>query len=1226
MAYFVFNPQTNSLDDSDHPTPIRKNLGEKLLAKKDDNIYPWGYDKNPPWAYIPKDPFDPGIHERFLEDFDIRNETMHADGGLVRQPFAPKNIKRIADPPHSISDVNLGKKLGYTKDSWLTMKNKQMGPYHRTVDALGEPIKVTGRKAGHPEIFWDKTNLNKDVIKKITTAETKWSPAYAEANKPGNKVLNNPQLKAAFIKAYKQGHGGKHVMKVIDPKNTLQVSQVPYGSKVLGELIKSGELDVRTIPSIEQQQYFEKQRGAVDADIKLLAKNKNPNITAEDAARKIYPEFDKTPDGSPKKTAMVKDARYRLYDYYEWLNKRRPDSEILKNVKLPDNAKEIKAALKKRKSSIWPNQLDDALQRRYQFYELDKTFKKDFGYHEGLKSKLQAQLNYNKIPYVVEHGPSLSRSLTAKLPWYGKMINLMKPNVNQQKIKLDMNILKAYEAATDANTSVASKKKNKAILDYNNMADKFAKKWNVKVPKFVFGDPINSYPAIKNADAFDKQTSKGIYKTYNDFGWHLENAGTPQENLTKVVKDKISKGEPMGKKRQFIMAFTGIRNKLQDIVNKIPGPKVLKAGPGAAAAAIDYGLFHYILGVPAAPAGLGAASWMIKFPEGAGEKLAKINTALMAVEAGEKSPDEFLTENSDFLKEIVKEQFTFSEPYGEDDEVGTERLTEMEEVMEVPQRYAGGGPVIPRVEYRDGSMLGDARGWEKMLDMSDPDVVAKLEAKKVMDEQKYAENRAKAHENRFLHRTDDYYTSQEESFIPHYVQDVAKTTFGTEAGRKYFGSKLAEGAVEGTEWLVMQIPHLMSKVNPVGLMKLQKEMEEGNFSWMDLLYEPKLGEKWGMNKYQQQKLEELRDQAIAEGKPGIPQGVETLGTTGELGAMFADPFVAYGAYRKLAPHLKTKKRGIEEQVDEGRRDFTKLVGGGGLMVALAKIFPGIFKDAKALKTAGAAKKVGQTVKQFGNVRGMPDWFPSFMLKATQKGKLKSLPDRDYIEPMVYELMLPVKIRLAKGKIHTKEVPVTVTQNPRNGTMSVTWTGTDNYGDDIKRTIDYTPGETGTQNYAADEYGRGVSKEEVVIQDPEFNYTEPDYTSMGPEDTSPDSASFLDIHDEADAVVEAMEEFVKGTDDTFKKKAADDFKLYNQTDEHFGDATGHQNADGDWVSGEDNLSFPSYDKEVKDVYKPGWNRKKKAMGGVASGPPPLSGPVPQGLPSLQPGDIYNEWIK
>ena len=85
------------------------------------------------------------------------------------------------------------------------------------------------------------------------------------------------------------------------------------------------------------------------------------------------------------------------------------------------------------------------------------------------------------------------------------------------------------------------------------------------------------------------------------------------------------------------------------------------------------------------------------------------------------------------------------------------------------------------------------------------------------------------------------------------------------------------------------------------------------------------------------------------------------------------------------------------------------------------------------------------------------------------------------------------------------------------------------------------------------------------------------------------------------------------------------KLYNQTDEHLGDASGHQTSDGDWVSGEDNMPFPSYDKEVKDVYHPKWNRKKKAMGGVASGPPPLSGPVPEGLRSLKPGAIYNEWI-
>ena len=32
MAYFIFNPQTNQLDDSDNPTPIRENLGQRFLA------------------------------------------------------------------------------------------------------------------------------------------------------------------------------------------------------------------------------------------------------------------------------------------------------------------------------------------------------------------------------------------------------------------------------------------------------------------------------------------------------------------------------------------------------------------------------------------------------------------------------------------------------------------------------------------------------------------------------------------------------------------------------------------------------------------------------------------------------------------------------------------------------------------------------------------------------------------------------------------------------------------------------------------------------------------------------------------------------------------------------------------------------------------------------------------------------------------------------------------
>ena len=114
----------------------------------------------------------------------------------------------------------------------------------------------------------------------------------------------------------------------------------------------------------------------------------------------------------------------------------------------------------------------------------------------------------------------------------------------------------------------------------------------------------------------------------------------------------------------------------------------------------------------------------------------------------------------------------------------------------------------------------------------------------------------------------------------------------------------------------------------------------------------------------------------------------------------------------------------------------------------------------------------------------------------------------------------------------------------------------------------------------------------------------------------------------------MEEFVKGSSKEFKTQAANEMKLYNETDIHYGDAEGTQNIDGDWIEGDNNLPIKgSDDKGITDVYHPRWNamrkaqkkRNKKAMGGVASGPPPLSGPAPEGLRSLKPGAIYNEWI-
>ena len=584
-------------------------------------------------------------------------------------------------------------------------------------------------------------------------------------------------------------------------------------------------------------------------------------------------------------------------------------------------------------------------------------------------------------------------------------------------------------------------------------------------------------------------------------------------------------------------------------------------------------------------------------------------------------------------------------------------------------KFAEGG-IVPRVAYKDGSnwldKLNDddvanlGRGWKRDYKM-DPDVMDRIKQKEILDAQE-------ANEAGFKHRSQYEDTG---SFIPAYVQDVVKKGFGTEEGLKYMGSKAGEGALEGFEWFIYQLPHLVKELDKRGLMpgldgqnlsKMKKHLEKnkGKFNWMELMYTPNWGEEFlgfKMNDFQKEQIEKLKDRF---GETEIPEGIASTGTAAELGTMFlADPFIIWGAGSKLSK-LKGKKDklvDVDETIDVGRRDFTKTVGTVGLTAFLAKTFPFLFKSKKDLAAAKNVAKVAETVKQFGNVRGMPEWLPSFILKAKNNGTLKSLPDKDYIEPFVYEIMLPVKRKYytstskdrgigkvddnpitskgekdqwgATGK-HTEtrieEVPVTVTQNPNSGEMTISWTGTDNYGNEIERSMFYKPGETGTQNYAIDEVGRGTSKEEVVIQDPEFQYTEPDYSSMGFEDTSPDSASYLDAWDDADEIVEAMEEFVKGSSKEFKTQAANEMKLYNQTDEHFGSAEGRQTPDGDWIEGDNNLPIRgSDDKGVTDVYHPKWDRKKKAMGGVASGPPPLSGPVPEGLRSLKPGAIYNEWI-
>ena len=165
-----------------------------------------------------------------------------------------------------------------------------------------------------------------------------------------------------------------------------------------------------------------------------------------------------------------------------------------------------------------------------------------------------------------------------------------------------------------------------------------------------------------------------------------------------------------------------------------------------------------------------------------------------------------------------------------------------------------GGPVVPRVAYKDGSnwldKLSDddvanlGRGWKRDYKM-DPDVMDRIKQKQILDAQA-------ANEAGFKHRSQYEDTG---SFIPEYVQDVVKKGFGTEEGLKYIGSKAGEGALEGFEWFIHQIPHLMKELDKRGLtvrwtakqlIKCKKHLEKnkGKMNWMELMYTPNWGEEF----------------------------------------------------------------------------------------------------------------------------------------------------------------------------------------------------------------------------------------------------------------------------------------------------------------------------------------------------------------------------------------------
>ena len=337
---------------------------------------------------------------------------------------------------------------------------------------------------------------------------------------------------------------------------------------------------------------------------------------------------------------------------------------------------------------------------------------------------------------------------------------------------------------------------------------------------------------------------------------------------------------------------------------------------------------------------------------------------------------------------------------------------------------------------------------------------------------------------------------------------------------------------------------------------------------------------------------------------------------------------------------KEEKKGKDFRAGERQEDFFSWFSGGG-RVGLAEggnkkpfgsmtrrsflkwLVGSIAAGTAALTGRGlkqAAKTITPTVTKavpakFAGFEGMPLWFPRAVAKIKTHGKLLEMADKHYTQGDIYEMMIPVKVPKF-DRVAGKEVPsgfetqlkkVTMEENPLSGEINLHWTGTDNFGDDAIREINFKPGEAGYQKFGVDpEHPTAWEYQRVKVDDPEFSYTQPDQSNPYRDDIE-----YLDIFEEGDEVVKGLEDMTggkkmvakdgsvidvsaegKGVDEAFQKKL---YRDAQGEDALVPDAEGQMGPEGDWLGDSPN---PQIEGDVPDWVPRDkmWTPDKKAEGG------------------------------
>ena len=635
----------------------------------------WGLEDRPgfkyggSWADWQTNYSDQMTFEEYLQDDNLVKKPhfldRKAEGGRIGFADGPPGEIKVADPIFTKSNIKpimveeskvleiLGIEPGSTeKKSFYTQKYKNKGKFNKLTQITGEPVKSTEMGAGgYKKTLYNIADLNEETIKWVNDPKSR--RIYSDDGR-GKLVTQDKNLRNLFIEKYNLGHGPKNIMVLIDPENKLGINQTKYGTSVAEQLIKEGALTKRTTQSLEHKAYTDNKTKTTDLDIEKIAKiyDKNPSGSLERIAHVLAggkSNFDKL---SPRlQTEFMTKAGLRSFDLLQYLKGVRPSVDKNTNINLK-NSNDILQVLESSKHPMWP-MIKEGDVRNFKFAELDAFFGDERGTHAKTRNDIHTFLKLNNAPqglFVIDEGAGLTTALKNGLPIMARFSNLFNKNTNQAKIELDLKLRTVYPILTNLDNGktkykitrsdfkkseihgwglkekdigkIINKNDHPAIKEYNKFSKSFSKANKVKTPIFKFGN-ISENLDLDDRRWVTEESAKELKNMNKKYGFYADNMGTDLKLIKTRLEDKPLKKVDFTKPQIVLMKM---RDNLQDVYNKIP-LKGLRIGPSAAAAVLDYGFFHNVMGIPSQEAAIGAATWLVKNKEAA----QRIGYALTAV-------------------------------------------------------------------------------------------------------------------------------------------------------------------------------------------------------------------------------------------------------------------------------------------------------------------------------------------------------------------------------------------------------------------------------------------------------------------------------------------------------------------------------------------------------------------------------------------------------------------